>query len=132
MEDIKKETVKEETKAGLEVVDGPGTKGKIPEGAYVFTLIKHFTYEDRTYGRFIFDFEKLTGNDLIDIENEMAAMGEAVLVPETSTSFLSRIAARAAGVGSDVITALPVGEFLRVKNIAQNFLTGVGSRRRTL
>lgn len=132
MEDIKKETVKEETRERLAVVADSGTKEKIPEGAYVLTLVKPYTYEDRTYDRFVFDFEKLVGDDLINIENEMAAMGEVVLAPETSTSFLTRMAARAAGVGSDVIAAMPVREFINVKNIAQNFLTGMGSRRRTL
>lgn len=130
MEDIKKETVKEETGAELAVVAGPGTKEKIPEGAYVLTLAKPYTYEDRTYDRFVFDFEKLAGDDLINIENEMAAMGETILVPETSTSFLGRLAARAAGVRSDVITSMPVRDFIRVKNVAQNFLTGMDSRRR--
>lgn len=132
MEDIKKETVKEETREELAVVAGSGTKEKIPDGVYVLTLAKPYTYEDRTYSNFVFDFEKLVGDDLINIENEMAAMGEVVLAPETSTSFLARMAARAAGVGSDVIAAMPVREFIRVKNVAQNFLTGMGSRRRTL
>lgn len=132
MEDIKKETGKEETREKLEVVTDSGTKEKIPEGAYVLTLAKPYTYEDRTYDCFVFDFEKLVGDDLINIENEMAAMGEVVLAPETSTSFLGRLAARAAGVGSDVITAMPIREFVKVKNIAQIFLTGMDSRRRIL
>ena len=138
MEDIKVDNGQEKGTAlavaaetGMAVVAGPGTKGEIPVGAYVLSLLRTYTYEDSTYERFVFDFEKLTGDDLINIENEMAAMGEIILAPETSTSFLGRMAARAAGVGSDVISGLPVRDFMRVKNLTQNFLTGTGSGKRT-
>lgn len=130
MEDIKKEngqeTVTEETKAGMAVVTDSDTKEKVPEGACVINLAKPYTYEDKTYNKFVFDFEGLIGEDLVDIETEMTAVGEFALSPEISTSFLYRLAAKAAGVGSDVILHLPIREFGKVKNNAQIFLIGTG------
>lgn len=134
MEDIKRENgqeaVTEETKAEVAAVTDSDTKEKVPEGAYVLTLAKPYTYEDKTYKKFVFDFENLIGEDLVDIETEMTAVGEFALSPEISTSFLYRLAAKAAKVGSDVILHLPIREFGKVKNKAQSFLvsTGLGDR----
>lgn len=128
MEDIKKDNRQEaatgETKAEMAVVTDSDTK--MPEGAYVLTLDKPYTYEDKTYEKFVFDFEGLTGMDLVDIETEMTAVGEFALSPEISTSFMCRMAAKAAKVGSDVLLHLPIREFAKVKNKAQNFLIGTG------
>lgn len=129
MEDIKKENaqaVTEETKAETAVVTDSDTKEKVPEGAYVLMLTKPYTYEDKTYKKFVFDFESLIGEDLVDIETEMTAVGEFALSPEISTSFLYRLAAKAANVGSDVILHLPIREFGKVKNKAQSFLVSTG------
>lgn len=136
MEDIKREngqeTVTEETKAAVAVVTDSDTKEKVPEGAYVLMLAKPYTYEDKTYKKFVFDFERLIGEDLVDIETEMTAVGEFALSPEISTSFLYRLAAKAANVGSDVILHLPIREFGKVKNKAQSFLVSAGLGDKTL
>lgn len=70
---------------------------------YTHVFKKPFEFEGKTYDKLTFDFEGLLGSDMIAVENEMAAVGEYVLSPEISTSFLSKMAARAAGVGSDLI-----------------------------
>lgn len=127
MEDIKKDNAQEAATGeniGAAVVTDSDTK--IPEEAYVLTLAKPYTYEDKTYEKFVFDFEGLTGMDLVDIETEMTAVGEFALSPEISTSFMCRMAAKAAKVGSDVLLHLPIREFAKVKNKAQNFLIGTG------
>lgn len=129
MEDIKKENKQEEVtrdkdKKELAVVSDSDTK--IPQGAYVLELAKPYTHEDKTYDKFVFDFESLTGADMIDIETEMAAMGEFALSPEISLSFLCRMAAKAARVGSDVILYLPLRDFGKVKSKAQSFLISTG------
>ena len=131
MEDIKKtanEQAAEETKEAVKVV----TDSDTPEGAYVHEFTKPYTFEEKTYTKLVFDFEKLIGNDLVAIENEMAAVGEYALSPEISTSFLYRLAAKAAGVGSDVILHLPIREFGKVKNKAQSFLVSTGYGEKTL
>ena len=125
MEDIKKtanEQAAEETKEAVKVV----TDSDTPEGAYVHEFTKPYTFEDKTYTRLVFDFEKLIGDDLVAIENEMAAVGEYALSPEISTSFLYRLAAKAAGVGSDVIAHMPIRDFGKIKNKSRDFLISTG------
>lgn len=125
MEDIKKtanEQAAEETKEAVKVV----TDSDTPEGAYVHEFTKPYTFEEKTYTKLVFDFEKLIGDDLVAIENEMAAVGEYALSPEISTSFLYRLAARAAGVGSDVISSLPIRDFGKIKNKSRDFLVSTG------
>ena len=126
MEDIKKAENKqeaaEEARAEVAVV----TDSDTPEGAYVHEFTKPYTFEDKTYTRLIFDFEKLIGDDLVAIENEMAAVGEYALSPEISTSFLYRLAAKAAGVGSDVIAHMPIRDFEKIKNKSRDFLISTG------
>ncbi len=95
-----------------------GTK----EGSYTHILQKPFKYGNATFEKFEFDFEKLTGNDMLAIENEMAALGEYAITPEVSTSFIARMSARAANVGSDVILALPLKEFGKIKSKCRDFL----------
>ena len=127
MEDIKKDNAQEAaTGENMEAAVVTDSDTKIPEGAFVLTLAKPYTYEDKTYEKFVFDFEGLTGVDLVDIETEMTAVGEFALSPEISTSFMCRMAAKAAKVGSDVLLHLPIREFAKVKNKAQNFLIGTG------
>ena len=125
MEDIKKtvnEKAAEETKEAVAVV----TDSDTPEGAYVHEFTKPYTFEDKTYTKLVFDFEKLIGDDLVAIENEMAAVGEYALSPEISTSFLYRLAAKAAGVGSDVIAHMPIRDFGKIKNKSRDFLISTG------
>lgn len=125
MEDIKKtanEQAAEETKEAVVIV----TDSDTPEGAYVHEFTKPYTFEEKTYTRLVFDFEKLIGNDLVAIENEMAAVGEYALSPEISTSFLYRLAAKAAGVGSDVIAHMPIRDFGKIKNKSRDFLISTG------
>ena len=125
MEDIKKtanEQVAEERKEEVKVV----TDSDTPEGAYVHEFTKPYTFEEKTYTRLVFDFEKLIGDDLVAIENEMAAVGEYALSPEISTSFLYRLAAKAAGVGSDVIAHMPIRDFGKIKNKSRDFLISTG------
>ena len=125
MEDIKKtanEQAAEETKEAVKVV----TDSDTPEGAYVHEFTKLYIFEEKTYTRLVFDFEKLIGDDLVAIENEMAAVGEYALSPEISTSFLYRLAAKAAGVGSDVIAHMPIRDFGKIKNKSRDFLISTG------
>ena len=93
---------------------------------YTHVFKKPFEFEGKTYDKLTFDFEGLLGSDMIAVENEMAAVGEYVLSPEISTSFLSKMAARAAGVGSDLIEHLPIRDFGKIKNKSRDFLVTTG------
>ena len=93
---------------------------------YTHVFKKPFEFEGKTYDKLTFNFEGLLGSDMIAVENEMAAVGEYVLSPEISTSFLSKMAARAAGVGSDLIEHLPIRDFGKIKNKSRDFLVTTG------
>lgn len=93
------------------------------ENVYVHKFEKPFKYEGKEYTTLNFYFGRLTGRDMIDAENEMMAMGEYAITPEISTSYLAKIAAKAAGVSSDLIENLPINEFNAIRAKARDFLT---------
>ncbi|GHU42195.1 hypothetical protein FACS1894111_05700 [Clostridia bacterium] len=95
-------------------------------GTYVHKFRKPFEYEGKKYATLNFDFEKLTGRDMITIENEMQANNEYALDPLLSRNFQSKMAAKAGGIGSDVLESLPIQEFNKVVNEARNFLIDSG------
>ncbi|QJU19011.1 phage tail assembly protein [Enterocloster bolteae] len=73
-----------------------------------------------------FYFEKLTGEDVEAIEEELQNQNKYVLTPEVSSVFQTMLAARAAGVGADEIRRLPLGEYMKIKNQARSFLIESG------
>lgn len=95
-------------------------------GVYVHKFKKPFEYEGKKYDTLNFYFEKLTGRDMITIENEMQANGEYALDPLLSRNFQSKMASRAGGIGSDTIEAMPMQEFNKITNAARNFLIDSG------
>ena len=121
MEDVKQTAAVEEKKVNVTESD-TDTDGL----NYTHVFKKPFEFEGKTYDKLTFDFEGLLGSDMIAVENEMAAVGEYVLSPEISTSFLSKMAARAAGVGSDLIEHLSIRDFGKIKNKSRDFLVTTG------
>lgn len=73
-----------------------------------------------------FYFEKLTGEDVEAIEEELQDQNKYVLTPEVSSVFQTMLAARAAGVGADEIRRLPLWEYMKIKNQARSFLIESG------
>ena len=73
-----------------------------------------------------FYFEKLTGEDVEAIEEELQDQNKYVLTPEVSSVFQTMLAARAAGVGADEIRRLPLSEYMKIKNQARSFLIESG------
>ena len=103
----------------------PGAEGKA-KGTYTHTFRRPVKFEGKTYKTLTFYWDNLTGADMISIENEMQDMNEYALSPEMSASFLAKMAAKAAGVGSDFIEALPVPDFTKIRNEARSFLVSTG------
>ncbi|MCL2636964.1 MAG: phage tail assembly protein [Oscillospiraceae bacterium] len=91
-------------------------------GVYEHTLKTPLTYENKTHEKFTFNFDKLTGKDYIDVENEMANNNEYMIIAEASRGFQYRIAAKAAEIGSDILIALPASDFSKIVNAARRFL----------
>ena len=95
-------------------------------GGYTHVFKKPFEYAGVTYTALTFDFERLTGRDMVSIETEMQMNNEYALAPEISRSFQAKMAAKAAGIGSDVMDALPIKDFNRITNAARGFLIDTG------
>lgn len=96
------------------------------EGQHVYThkLRKPFCYEGRQFEEITFDWGKLTGRDGLAIENEMQALNMSLIVPAFSGEYLIRMAARASveKVPADVLTALPLQDYNRIRSAGRSFL----------
>ena len=103
---------------------GKATGGDV--GVYTHKFKRPFEYSGATYTELTFNFERLTGRDMVAIETEMQMNNEYALSPEISRNFQSKLAARAAGIGSDVLDAMPLPEFNRITNAARDFLLSTG------
>lgn len=100
--------------------------------AEVFTLKfrKPMEYEGKTYKELHFDFDKLTGNDSLAIEEEVEVLtGRQVLLHAYNSRYLLGFAARSCTekVGSDMFGCMPVPEFNSVKNAVRRFLTSTAA-----
>lgn len=98
----------------------------ISNGNYLHTFAKPFEYEGQTYTSIVFDFEKLTGRDFLEIEAELLANNKPLIVPEFSGDFMLLMASRASGVASDVLQAIPLADFKRIHGKARSFLLKQG------
>jgi hypothetical protein len=110
-----------EDKKNANTGDGGGNAG-----VYVHKFKKPFEYEDKKYTTLNFYFERLTGKDLVAIENEMQANNEYALDPLLSRNLQGKLSARAAGIAGDVLEAMPLPEFNKIVNAARNFLIDSG------
>ena len=99
---------------------------KANAAVYNHKFRKPFEFEGKRYDVLNFNFERLTGRDMIAIENEMQANNEYALDPLLSRNFQSKMAARAGGIGSDVLESMPLQEFNRIVTAARNFLIDSG------
>lgn len=83
-----------------------------------------FVYEGRTFDTVTFDWGKLTGRDGLAIERELQTLGIALMVPAFSGEYLIRMAAKASveGISSDMLEALPLHDYNRIRSAGRSFL----------
>lgn len=87
-------------------------------------LSKEFEFEGKKYTELTIDFDKLTGRDIIAAEKEASGFaGRPVL--DIDKTYQAVIAAKAAGVVSDLILDLPACDFVSVTGAAQDFLLDI-------
>ena len=106
-------------------------------GIYTHEFKKPFTYEGRTFEQLSFDWESLSGKDSVAIERDLLNRNIAVVHAGFTPEYLAAMAARACTyrnedgfrtVTTNMIYALPLGEFRKICIAARNFLFRVGSR----
>ena len=80
----------------------------------------------KKYTALTFYFENLTGEDIEAVETELMEQNKFAVTPEISSTFQCILAAKAAGVASDGIRRLPVGDYMKITNAARDFLIATG------
>ncbi len=98
---------------------------------YTHTLSQPRTFQGVTVEELTFDFSTLTGNDHLEIEDDLIRRGKTLVVPEFTGDFLCGMAVHACtlrdknGVpmlhNAD-LRALPMRDFQAVCNAARRFL----------
>lgn len=101
-------------------------EAKEKSGNYTHTFKTPIEIEGQKYSSLTFYFEKLTGEDIEAIEEELQDQNKYVLSPEISSVFQSMLAARAAKIPADEIRRLPVRDYMAIKNKARSFLLNMG------
>ena len=96
--------------------------------SYTHQFTTPFTYEGKTYEEITFNWGKLTGADSLAIEAEMSALGKPLIVAEFSGEYLVRMASRASSprIGSDVLEAMPLADYNKIRGAARSFLLRSG------
>ena len=94
------------------------------EDLFVYKFDTPVTWEDKTYESLSFDFEGLTGEDFIKIEDEMTAQGKMAISPEFSSDFLIKMSVRACKEPIDDVfmQKLPITAFNKIRSRARSFL----------
>ena len=119
------EEMKEAQKTGIVSMEDK-KKEKKTSLNYTHTFKAPVEINGEKHKALTFYFEKLTGEDVEAIEEELQDQNKYVLTPEVSSVFQTMLAARAAGVGADEIRRLPIGEYMKIKNQARSFLIESG------
>lgn len=98
---------------------------KMGRGVYEHIFRKPFEWEGKTYGKLVFDFEKLTGRDTLAIERELSAKGIYTIVRRLNIEFQMRVAARACNekLGTDALEAMPIRDFEQIMNRVSGFFS---------
>lgn len=86
-------------------------------------LAKTITYDGVEIKELNLDFDSLTGQDLLNAEKEAIALNKSASpIKEFDKGYLSIVAAKAAGVSTDLMPLLGAKDFTKVTVQAQNFL----------
>ncbi|MCD8052260.1 MAG: phage tail assembly protein [Clostridiales bacterium] len=85
-------------------------------------LSKPMNYEGKTYTKLELDFNGMTGRDMEAIDDELQALGVIIANPTLSHKYQRILAARAAGVPSDMLEHLPLRDYQKVTNAVRRFL----------
>lgn len=94
-----------------------------PEIVIVY-LKKPIKYNDQEIEKLEFDFDSLTGEDGLKIENELQSIGRPAIVPAFSGEYLIRMAARACTtkIGIDIFNYMKLSDYNQIRSAARSFL----------
>jgi len=119
----------QETGANGAAVDADELDAALAEAENASCTYRHvfkrpFTYNGKAYTELVFDFDKLTGRDGLNIETELQAFGITVIVPALSGPYLVRMAAKACTekIGSDAFEYMRLFDYEKIRSAARSFL----------
>lgn len=95
------------------------------DGVWTCQLKKPIKYEENEYKSLTFNFDKLTGAEALEIEDELAMKGKPVFMNEAANArYLMLVALRACEERIDfaALKELNISDFNRIKNKARLFL----------
>lgn len=129
-------TLPPESEAELEAAEkAAGEFDELGLGGYVHKFRKPFTYMGNTYEKLTFDFEKLTGKDMLSIGQELQLLRINLSNPTLNLDFQTRVAVRACterkespdgkeqrALDVTALQTMPAFDFHCVTGMARNFL----------
>lgn len=81
-------------------------------------------YKGETIESLDFDFDKLTGKDAENIENECRRSGNFIAAPAMQSEYIMRAAAKACTrpIGVDLFDKISINDYNKIRSAARNFL----------
>lgn len=110
----------EELNAAQAEAETPADSGK-----RIVILKRPVEYMGTKYQELHFDFDRLTGKDSLEVEEEIEkTTGLTVVAPALNLEYLIRISARACDepIGRDDILNMNLSDFNHIRNMARNFM----------
>ena len=99
----------------------------------ILHLTKPVMYNGEEITELAFDFDKLTGADALNIEEELVSRGKTMYygaINDANYLILMAVKACTKTVGVDFFYKISIIDFERIKNRARFFLSGVAQSRR--
>lgn len=95
------------------------------------TLTKPLKHKDKELSEIDLSLDDLTGQDMIDVEEEMKRKGVTVNAWDYSRSYLISIAARALKLPAEALKGLSARDFTTIINETLNFFSTTASETAT-
>lgn len=95
------------------------------DGVWTCQLKSPIKYEENEYKSLTFNFDKLTGVEALEIEDELAMKGKPVFMNETANArYLMQVALKACEerIDFETLKKVNIADFNRIKNKARLFL----------
>jgi hypothetical protein len=91
---------------------------------YTHRFKKPITYNGKEYEELNFDFDSLSGQDILNIDYEMEVLGVNIAVRELNGRYQMAYAAKACKepIGSDVFAFMRAADFLKISRKVKTFL----------
>ena len=118
----------EELNAAQAEAEGENTDGKKADadsGKRIVILKRPIEYMGTKYKELHFDYDKLTGKDSLEVEDEIEKTTNlTVVAPALNLEYLIRISARACEepISRDDILNMNLSDFNHIRNMARNFM----------